>query len=160
MDQNYDAARKSAALVMIYLTLSIIFITAHSLRVEAAFIATVTGQDGVPDFRRANDTTTVTVLADTDLVSILGSIAIGILSGVCGRMTPSLPPGLEGHPVFTGAPAHWWHAFQNAIHRHAFENSLGITALPPKPSGLSVEVADQVFKAVSVYIFSLGVAEG
>jgi hypothetical protein len=54
------------------------------------------------------------------LVSILGSIAIGILSGICGRMTPSLPPGLEGHPALTGAPAHWWHASQNAIHRHAF----------------------------------------
>jgi hypothetical protein len=50
------------------------------------------------------------------LVSILGSIAIGILSGICGRMTPSLPPGLEEHPALTN----WWHASQNAIHRHAF----------------------------------------
>jgi hypothetical protein len=55
------------------------------------------------------------------LVSILGSIAIGILSGICGTMTPSLPPGLEGHPALTSAPAHWWRASQNAIHRHAFE---------------------------------------
>jgi hypothetical protein len=54
------------------------------------------------------------------LVSILGSIAIGILSGICGEMTPSLPPGLEGHPALTSAPAQWWHASQNAIHRHAF----------------------------------------
>ena len=54
------------------------------------------------------------------LVSILGSIAIGILSGICGQMTPSLPPGLEGHPALTSAPAQWWHASQNAIHRHAF----------------------------------------
>jgi len=54
------------------------------------------------------------------LVSILGSIAIGILSGICGKMTPSLPPGLEGHPALTSTPAHWWHASKNAIHRHAF----------------------------------------
>jgi hypothetical protein len=54
------------------------------------------------------------------LVSILGSIAISILSGICGGMTPSLPPGLEGHPALTSVPAHWWHASQNAIHRHAF----------------------------------------
>ncbi len=54
------------------------------------------------------------------LVSILGSIAIGILSGICGRMTPSLPPGLEGHPALTDVPAHWWHASQNTIHRHGF----------------------------------------
>ena len=50
------------------------------------------------------------------LVSILGSIAIGILSGICGTMTPSLPPGLEVHPALTS----WWHSSQNAIHRHAF----------------------------------------
>jgi hypothetical protein len=54
------------------------------------------------------------------LVSILGSIAISILRGICGGMTPSLPPGLEGHPALTSVPAHWWHASQNAIHRHAF----------------------------------------
>ena len=44
------------------------------------------------------------------LVSIFGSIAIGILSGICGNMTPSLPPGLDGHmpwpvsPPIGGAP--------------------------------------------------------
>jgi hypothetical protein len=54
------------------------------------------------------------------LVSILGCIAIGILSGICGKMTPSLPPGLEGHPALTSGPAHWWHASRNAIHRHSF----------------------------------------
>ena len=54
------------------------------------------------------------------LVSILGSIAIGILSGICGQMTPSLPPGLEGHPASTSALAQWWHASKIAIHRHAF----------------------------------------
>jgi hypothetical protein len=47
-------------------------------------------------------------------VSIMGSIAIGILSGICGEMTPSLPPGLgESSPQ-------WWHASKNAIHRHSF----------------------------------------
>jgi hypothetical protein len=50
------------------------------------------------------------------LVSILGSVAIGILSGICGTMTPSLPPGLEVHPTLTS----WWHSSQDAIHRHAF----------------------------------------
>ena len=54
------------------------------------------------------------------LVSILGSIAIGMLSGMCGQMTPSLPPDLEGHPALTSAPAQWWHASKNAIHCHAF----------------------------------------
>ncbi len=54
------------------------------------------------------------------LVSILGSVAIGILSGICGQMIPSLPPVLDGHPGLTSAPAHWWHASRNAIHRHGF----------------------------------------
>ena len=54
------------------------------------------------------------------LVSILGSIAIGILSSICGQMTPSLPPGLDGHPALTSVPAHWWHASRNALHRHSF----------------------------------------
>ena len=54
------------------------------------------------------------------LMSILGSIAVSILSGICGSMTPSLPPGLEGHPALNSVPAHWWHASQNTIHRHAF----------------------------------------
>jgi hypothetical protein len=54
------------------------------------------------------------------VVGILGSIAIGILNGICARMIPSLPPGLDGHPALTSAPAHWWHASQNAIHRHSF----------------------------------------
>jgi hypothetical protein len=54
------------------------------------------------------------------LVSILGSVAIGILSGICGQMTPSLPPGLDGYPALTNVPAHWWHASSNAIHRHSF----------------------------------------
>jgi hypothetical protein len=54
------------------------------------------------------------------MVGIFGSIAIGILSGICGDMTPSLPPGLDGHPASVSAPAHWWHASGNAIHRHSF----------------------------------------
>ena len=54
------------------------------------------------------------------LVSILGSVAIGILGGICGQMTPSLPPGLDEHPALTSVPAHWWHASSNAIHRHSF----------------------------------------
>jgi hypothetical protein len=54
------------------------------------------------------------------VVSILGSIAIGILNGICGRMIPSLPPGLDDHAAFTSTPAHWWHASRNAIHHHSF----------------------------------------
>jgi hypothetical protein len=54
------------------------------------------------------------------LVSILGSVAIGILGGICGQMTPSLPPGLDAHPALTSVPAHWWHDSSNAIHRHSF----------------------------------------
>jgi len=54
------------------------------------------------------------------MVGILGSVAIGILSGICGDMVPSLPPGLDGHPALSSAPAHWWHASRNAIHRHSF----------------------------------------
>ena len=53
-------------------------------------------------------------------VSILGSIAIGILSAICGEMTPSLPPGLDGHGVVAESSAHWWHASKDAIHRHSF----------------------------------------
>jgi hypothetical protein len=48
-------------------------------------------------------------------VGIMGTIAIGILSGICGEMTPSLPPGLGGE-----SSAHWWHASKDAIHRHSF----------------------------------------
>ena len=54
------------------------------------------------------------------LVCILGSIAIGMLSGICGQMTPSPPPGWDGHPELTGAPTQWWHASRDAIHRHSF----------------------------------------
>ena len=54
------------------------------------------------------------------LVSILGSVAIGILGGICGQMTPSLPPGLDNNPALTSVPAHWWQASRNAIHRHSF----------------------------------------
>ncbi len=54
------------------------------------------------------------------LLSILGSVAIGILSGICGQMTPSLPPGLDGHPALISVPAHWWQASSKAIHRHSF----------------------------------------
>jgi hypothetical protein len=54
------------------------------------------------------------------VAGILGSIAIGILGGICGKMTPSLPPGLEGHPAVTAAPARWWHASRSALHHHSF----------------------------------------
>lgn len=54
------------------------------------------------------------------LIGIFGSIAIGILSGICGDMAPSLPPGLDGHMPSASAPAHWWRASSNAIHRHSF----------------------------------------
>jgi hypothetical protein len=54
------------------------------------------------------------------LVSILGTIAIGILGDICGQMTPTLPPGFDDHPALTRVPAHWWHAPSNAIHRHSF----------------------------------------
>jgi hypothetical protein len=53
-------------------------------------------------------------------VGILGSIAIGILSGICGQMTPSLPPGLDGHGALAESSAQWWHASKDAIHRHSF----------------------------------------
>ena len=56
----------------------------------------------------------------TFTVSILGSIAIGILSGICGEMTPSLPPGLDGHGALAESSGQWWHASKNAIHRHSF----------------------------------------
>jgi len=54
------------------------------------------------------------------VVSVLGTIAIGILNGICGGMVPSLPPGLDDHPALTSTPAHWWHASRNAIHHHSF----------------------------------------
>jgi hypothetical protein len=54
------------------------------------------------------------------VVGILGSVAVGILNGICGRMMPSLPPGLENFPAVTGAPSHAWHASRNVIHRHSF----------------------------------------
>ncbi len=54
------------------------------------------------------------------LIAILGSVAIGILSGICGEMVPSLPPGLDGSSASTSAPATWWHASRSAIHRHSF----------------------------------------
>jgi len=59
-------------------------------------------------------------------VMILGSIAIGILSGICGEMVPSLPPGLGGQTGLesqtgsAGALTHWWHAPTIAFHRHSF----------------------------------------
>jgi hypothetical protein len=51
------------------------------------------------------------------MVGLLGGIAISILSGICGQMTPSPPPGLNGHG--DGASAAW-HAARNAIHHHSF----------------------------------------
>jgi hypothetical protein len=53
-------------------------------------------------------------------VGILGSIAIGILSGICGDMTPSLPPGLDGDTPLRATASHWWNASRTAIHRHSF----------------------------------------
>ena len=50
------------------------------------------------------------------MVGLLGGIAISILSGICGQMTPSPPPGLNGHG--DGASAAW-HAARNAIHGEA-----------------------------------------
>jgi hypothetical protein len=60
------------------------------------------------------------------VMSILGGIAVAILNGICGSMIPSLPPGLDNTPALTGAPAHWWHASQNAIHRHSFLILFGV----------------------------------
>ncbi len=74
-----------AALFMIYLTVSIIFVSALSMRADAALSAVVYGQDQVQDFRRANDTTTVFVYADSDLVSLLGNS--GALNMTCQPAT-------------------------------------------------------------------------
>lgn len=64
---------KGVALCMCYLTVSIIFITAHAMRVDAVFQANVYGQDNLDNLRRMNDTTTISALADSDLVNIIGS---------------------------------------------------------------------------------------
>ncbi len=64
---------QAASLFMIYLVLSLTVLTAYSLRATAVFQGSVKGQDDISGYRRLNDTTIVTVLADTDLVNILGN---------------------------------------------------------------------------------------
>jgi len=53
------------------------------------------------------------------VMSILGGVAVGILNATCGKMIPSLPPGLDGSPL-SSVPAHWWHTSRNAVHHHSF----------------------------------------
>gem|GEM_PF-1985982 len=62
---------KGVALFMVYLTVSLIFVSALALRADAVLQVQVTGQDQVPSFRRTNDTTSITVFADSNLVTLL-----------------------------------------------------------------------------------------
>ncbi len=64
---------KPLAIFMIYLVMSLGVIPLLSMRAEAVFQAEVYGEDQLPEFRRANDTTTVTVYADSNLVSLVGA---------------------------------------------------------------------------------------
>jgi len=92
---------------MIYLVLSLTIITAYSFRAEAVFQAAVQGQDKIPGFRRVNDTTLLTVLADTDMVSLIGNPPLNLTCEplndqyLCTYSFPfsSQSPGLFSIPV-------------------------------------------------------------
>jgi len=68
--KGWRAFYKATAIFMLYLILSITFFVGYAQRTEATIQAVVYGEDQVPDYRRANDTTTIQVYSDTNLVAL------------------------------------------------------------------------------------------
>jgi hypothetical protein len=56
----------------------------------------------------------------TFLLQLLGGIALGMLGGIFGKMTPSWPPGLAGKPQPEAVPSPVWDAFRSGFGRHKF----------------------------------------
>lgn len=95
-----------AAVFMIYLTVSLVFIGALSTRVEATFNVVAQGEDAIPGFRRTNDTTTINVYADSDIVRLLGSsgaIDLSCAPAASGGYTCSysFPRSYQGSGTYT-----------------------------------------------------------
>ena len=53
-------------------------------------------------------------------IRLFGSIALGILGGIFGEMTPSLPPGWAGKPLPEAVPSPIWDAFRTGFSQHQF----------------------------------------
>jgi len=70
-DKEHTIGLKTVAVFMCYLVLSLTLFSAFSARAEAVFSASIHGQDNIQGYRRVNDTTTVSVITDYDMVTLL-----------------------------------------------------------------------------------------
>ncbi len=102
---------QAGALCMIYLAISITLVSALSLRADAVLQAQVHGQDDLASFRRVNDTTTITVLADSDSVALLGSTPLNLS---CTNITGGYYRCTYTFPQETKAPGTYAIAVQQA----------------------------------------------
>ncbi len=97
---------KTSALFMIYLIVSLSFVIAISQRAEATFNVQVTGEDKLPSYRRMNDTTLITVLADSSTVKLLsggGALNLSCVNATGGgyKCTYSFPSAYQAPGAYT-----------------------------------------------------------
>jgi hypothetical protein len=64
------------------------------------------------------------------LIIVLGSIAIGIVSGICRDMIPSAPPGFFGKPEAEASSGANWKAWSDSFHHHQFLIVFGLVFVP------------------------------